>query len=225
MHASDSGYERYTNDWLGNDSEMLPFQPQAFRMLSSWRPVEDACAALICHGALSRFPQLKVAVIENGSSWVAPLLKSMADLYKIEDPLSYKDKLTQPKFVVNAAGDQFFLPDSSQFYYDQLKGEKLLRYVANGDHSLKETDAMQSITAFYHLILTGKPLPKYSWTFEQDGSIKVKYQTPPSKVVMWQATNAKARDFRVDMIGRTYTSTELKQGVAATYDWYQKSLL
>ena len=34
MHSSDSGYERYTNDWLGSKSEMLPFQPQAFRMLS-----------------------------------------------------------------------------------------------------------------------------------------------------------------------------------------------
>ena len=56
MHSSDSGYERYTNDWMGNDSEMLPFQPQAFRMLAQWRPVEDAVAAMVCHGALSRFP-------------------------------------------------------------------------------------------------------------------------------------------------------------------------
>ncbi len=54
MHSSDSGYERYTNDWMGSDSEMLPFQPQAFRMLSQWRPIEDAVGALICHGALSR---------------------------------------------------------------------------------------------------------------------------------------------------------------------------
>jgi predicted TIM-barrel fold metal-dependent hydrolase len=82
MHSSDSGYERHTNEWMGNDSEMLPFQPQAFRMLSQWRPVEDAVSALICHGALSRFPQLKVAVIENGSSWVAPLLGVLADTYK-----------------------------------------------------------------------------------------------------------------------------------------------
>ena len=90
---SDSGYERYTNDWMGSDSEMLPFQPQAFRMLSQWRPIEDAVGALICHGALSRFPQLKVAVIENGSSWVEPLLKNFKDLYKkmpqdfLEDPV------------------------------------------------------------------------------------------------------------------------------------------
>ena len=82
MHSSDSGYERYANDWEGNDSEMLPFQPQAFRMLSGWRPVEDAASALICHGALSRFPALKVAIVENGSSWVAPLIGRLADIYK-----------------------------------------------------------------------------------------------------------------------------------------------
>jgi predicted TIM-barrel fold metal-dependent hydrolase len=94
MHSSDSGYERYANDWMGESSEMLPFQPQAFRMLSAWRPVEDAVASFACHGALSRFPQLKVAVIENGSSWVEPLLKSLASTYKkmpqefLEDPVA-----------------------------------------------------------------------------------------------------------------------------------------
>jgi predicted TIM-barrel fold metal-dependent hydrolase len=82
MHSSDSGYDRHQNEWMGNDSEMLPFQPQAFRMLSQWRPVEDAVSALICHGALSRFPELKVAVIENGSSWVEPLIRVLADTYK-----------------------------------------------------------------------------------------------------------------------------------------------
>ena len=93
MHSSDSGYDRYTNDWMGSDSEMLPFQPQAFRMLSQWRAIEDSVAALICHGALSRHPGLKVAVIENGSSWVAPLLANLADTYKkmpqdfMEDPV------------------------------------------------------------------------------------------------------------------------------------------
>jgi predicted TIM-barrel fold metal-dependent hydrolase len=73
---------------------MLPFQPQAFRMLHQWRPVEDAVGAMICHGALSRFPTLKMAVIENGSSWVAPLLGALADTYKkmpqdfLEDPVA-----------------------------------------------------------------------------------------------------------------------------------------
>lgn len=82
MHSSDSGYERYTNDWMGSQTEFLPFQPQAYRLLSQWRPVEDAVASFIVHGALSRFPKLKVAVIENGSSWVEPLMKNLADVYK-----------------------------------------------------------------------------------------------------------------------------------------------
>ncbi len=82
MHSSDSGYERYANEWIGNNSEMLPFQPEAFRMLSAWRPVEDAVSSLICHGALSRFPELKVGVIENGSSWVEPLMQRLKDTYK-----------------------------------------------------------------------------------------------------------------------------------------------
>jgi len=82
LHSSDSGYERFTNEWIGSTSEMLPFQPNAFRMLSAWRPIEDAVASLICHGALTRFPTLKIAVVENGASWVEPLQRSMKDLYK-----------------------------------------------------------------------------------------------------------------------------------------------
>ncbi len=112
MHSSDSGYDRYGNEWTGGNSEMLPFQPQAFRMLAAWRPVEDAVSALICHGALSRFPELKVAVIENGSSWVAPLLKNLADVYKkmpqdfLEDPVSvFKRNISISPFWEEPLGD------------------------------------------------------------------------------------------------------------------------
>lgn len=82
MHSSDSGYARYTSDWEGHSSEMLPFKPNPFRMVHEWRPVTDAVASWVCHGALFRFPDLKVAVIENGSAWVAPLLDNLADIYK-----------------------------------------------------------------------------------------------------------------------------------------------
>jgi predicted TIM-barrel fold metal-dependent hydrolase len=82
MHSSDSGYDRYTNEWRGSDQEMLPFVPDAFRMLMSWRPVEDAVASFVCDGAFTRFPDLKVAVVENGSSWVKPLLENLSDVYK-----------------------------------------------------------------------------------------------------------------------------------------------
>ncbi len=82
LHSSDSGYDEISNWWEGSDQEMLPFQPAAFRMLSSWRPIEDAVASLIAHGALTRHPKLKIAVVENGASWVEPLQKSLKDVYK-----------------------------------------------------------------------------------------------------------------------------------------------
>ncbi len=132
-------------------------------------------------------------------------------LYAIEDPYSYRDRLTMPKYVVNASGDQYFPPDSSQFYFDDLQGEKYLRYVPNADHSLRESDAQESIIAFYQTVLSGKPRPKYSWNFEADGSIKVKTADTPKAATLWQATNPKARDFRVKTIGKAYQSQPLKE--------------
>jgi predicted TIM-barrel fold metal-dependent hydrolase len=82
MHSSDSGYARYTGEWDGGDKEMLPFQTNAFGMLNEWRPVQDAVASWVIHGALYRIPQLKVAVIEAGSKWMFPLLDGLTDVYK-----------------------------------------------------------------------------------------------------------------------------------------------
>jgi predicted TIM-barrel fold metal-dependent hydrolase len=84
MHSSDSGYARY-EEWEGGNREMLPFSDKptdSFRMVGEWRPVTDAVASWVCHGALFRFPELKVAVIENGSAWLVPLLDQLADVYK-----------------------------------------------------------------------------------------------------------------------------------------------
>lgn len=82
MHSSDSGYARYQSDWTG-PAEMLPFKEDSFRMMSSLkRPIEDSMSALVCHGLLTRFPNLKIAAIENGGSWVPHFLENLADVYK-----------------------------------------------------------------------------------------------------------------------------------------------
>jgi PhoPQ-activated pathogenicity-related protein len=127
-----------------------------------------------------------------------------AELLQIVDPYSYRDRLTMPKFIVNSSGDQYFPPDSSKFYFDDLKGTKCLRYVPNTNHSLSGSDAAESILAFYQAILNGKPLPRFSWKMQADGSIRVQTETAPSEVNVWQATNPKARDFRLLSIGPAY---------------------
>jgi PhoPQ-activated pathogenicity-related protein len=60
-------------------------------------------------------------------------------LRNIVDPLNYNDLLTMPKYIVSSAGDQFFVPDSSEFFYHKLKGENRMRYVPNSDHGLGGT--------------------------------------------------------------------------------------
>jgi PhoPQ-activated pathogenicity-related protein len=132
-----------------------------------------------------------------------------AEILKLIDPYSYRDRLTMPKFVVNSAGDQYFPPDSSKFYFDDLKGVKYLRYVPNTNHSLSGSDALESILAFEQAILKGAALPKFSWKVQTDGSIRVQTEDKPLEVNLWQATNPKARDFRLLSIGPAYKKTVL----------------
>lgn len=131
-------------------------------------------------------------------------------LMKIEEPYEYRDRLTMPKMVLNSAGDQFFLPDSSQFYWKDLKGEKYLRYVPNSDHSLKNTDAFTSMLSFYDAILRKKTLPEYTWELPSAGKVRVVSKTRPSKVKLWQATNPEARDFRLETLGPKYVGKDLE---------------
>jgi PhoPQ-activated pathogenicity-related protein len=132
------------------------------------------------------------------------------ELYGFVDPLSYVRRLTMPKYIVNSSGDQFFLPDSSQFYFDKLLGEKHLRYVPNTDHGLGESDAMQTIVAFYQMVLHGQPRPEISWTCQDDGTIRVKTASKPREVNLWQAANPDARDFRLETIGGAFRSSPLE---------------
>ncbi|MCI0493032.1 MAG: PhoPQ-activated pathogenicity-related family protein [Planctomycetes bacterium] len=135
----------------------------------------------------------------------------MKEIYHIADPYYYRDRLTMPKYIINGSGDQFFCPDSSQFYFDDLKGEKHLRYVPNTDHGVDSNlDAITSLVAFYQMIVAGKPRPQMTWTFEEDGSIHIKTDVQPIRATLWQANNPNARDFRLATIGKAYQPTELK---------------
>lgn len=138
-------------------------------------------------------------------------------LMKIEEPYEYRDRLTLPKFMINATGDQFFLPDSAQFYWSGLKGEKHIRYVPNTDHSLSKSDASESLEAFYDAVLNGRPRPNVAWKFEKDGAIQVKTDAKPDSVKLWQATNPEARDFRLEKIGPAWKESPLAESAKGTF--------
>jgi predicted TIM-barrel fold metal-dependent hydrolase len=49
------------------------------------RPVADTLAALLLHNLFGRFPGLTVLSIENGSSWVLPLLRQLDELARMDN--------------------------------------------------------------------------------------------------------------------------------------------
>lgn len=140
-----------------------------------------------------------------------------ARLMRVVEPFEYRDRLTMPKLLLNACGDQFFLPDSSQFYFDRLPGVKYLRYVPNADHSLKNSDAWDTLIAWHHAQINHTPLPRFSWKHEGTDAIRVRVTDQPAEVRLWQANNASARDFRLDMIGPAWKSTVLPPDGSGVY--------
>jgi predicted TIM-barrel fold metal-dependent hydrolase len=80
FHASDTGYVRYSNEWDGMSVETQAFAqvaPFAAALRNTHRDIQDAVTSMICHGALWRYPKVRIALIENGAGWVPGLLENL----------------------------------------------------------------------------------------------------------------------------------------------------
>ncbi len=82
MHASDSGYQKYADEWTGGHGEMRPFEQNAFAAVSQGhRPIMDTIISAVCHGMLARFPGVRLGSIENGSKWVMRVAEDLSGGY------------------------------------------------------------------------------------------------------------------------------------------------
>lgn len=132
------------------------------------------------------------------------------DLMQIVDPYAYRDRLNMPKYMIAATGDEFFVP-AAQNYVPGLPGEKYMAYFPNTGHgfSEEETNLLQNLFVFYQAALENTELPEYSWARQDDGSLVVECETQPSEVILWQAVNPTARDFRDYVVGDPWESSPL----------------
>jgi predicted TIM-barrel fold metal-dependent hydrolase len=78
FHLGDSGYNAFTAMW-GGDPRFEAFGKMNIlgRILVSDRAIHDTIASLVVDGVFTRHPALRVASIENGSDWVALLVKRL----------------------------------------------------------------------------------------------------------------------------------------------------
>ena len=95
LHAGLSGVSHYGKFWKagggGDSGGFSAFKHQSFPMVAfADRGISDTFAALICHGVLERFPNLRLASIENGAMWVPDLLRNLRDAYG-KMPFAFQD--------------------------------------------------------------------------------------------------------------------------------------
>jgi PKD repeat protein len=147
------------------------------------------------------------------------------------DPYEYRDRVIIPKLLLNASGDEFFLPDSAQFYINDLEGETNISYIPNVGHSLganafdisDTNSALFILTSWILGILQDVERPSINWAFPDDNTIVVSLDDPSGEtpeVLLWSINNPNFRDFRkayTDSISRVWTSQELTAQPNGTY--------
>lgn len=130
-------------------------------------------------------------------------------MVQVSDPFSYRDILTMPKYIITAGNDQFFLPDDSHYFFDQMKGPTFMRIHPNVGHNLmpRATFVLSELVAFILSVEKNWQFPEMSWTRtenETHGEITmtVREQTP-RKVTAYRAATTNTydrRDFRANYI-------------------------
>ncbi len=79
LHIGVSGYMQSFGPLWGEDPDVAEHEMTPFQWVTCFgtRPIMDMVAALILHGLFGRFGNLRVLSIENGSNWIAGLLRAM----------------------------------------------------------------------------------------------------------------------------------------------------
>jgi PhoPQ-activated pathogenicity-related protein len=134
-----------------------------------------------------------------------PDTENARKLWNMVDPYFYRERVTQPKFLILGNNDPYWTVDALNLYWDGLKGDKFVTYVPNAGHDLSQDGkkgnhgrALSSLEAFSRMVIEGKPLPRITWkNNESSGThrITAKADPLPSAARMWRA-EAPGRDFR-----------------------------
>ena len=82
MHAADSGYssQGYAKDGFAATFEGA--ERPSIKMLTMERAIYDFLASLVFDDLFSRFPNLRIASVENGSEFLPDLLKKLDSVHR-----------------------------------------------------------------------------------------------------------------------------------------------
>ena len=75
VHGGDGGYAGHVAAWEPNEGYQSFSATPLQRVLLANRPVTETFAAVLCHRLFDRHPNVRMASIENGASWVSFLMR------------------------------------------------------------------------------------------------------------------------------------------------------
>lgn len=132
-------------------------------------------------------------------------------LLSMVDPFAYLTRLNIPKYGLNGTSDDFFVPDSAQFYYAHAAetGSMHLRYFPNGNHDLlaSREATVRGILPFYNAVVHDEALPQIAWNNSEapgHATLDVVLDTVPLSARLWAGTldgGSGTRDFRSGTVG------------------------
>lgn len=124
-------------------------------------------------------------------------------LLSIVDPISYADRLTMPQLLLQAGGDEFFLPDASRRFIDALPpGTATQRIVPNESHGFERDfqGAVGDVISWIQSTVAGVAVPRITDS-AANGILTVRSDQTPAVAIAWVATNPNGRDFRRQTVG------------------------
>ncbi len=78
-HAGVDGYDALVQMWEPGAGESSLFRSPLRGIITKGRAVSDFYGAALCHKIFERFPNLRLASVENGASWIPDLLHRLDD--------------------------------------------------------------------------------------------------------------------------------------------------
>jgi len=94
----------------------------------------------------------------------------MVMLQEQDDPFFYRDRLTLPKLVVNAALDEFQQPDDTRYWWDEMPGPKRFIMTPNAEHS-EATGILEIVPAigtWLEYLLQKETVPEFFWEINDE---------------------------------------------------------
>eukprot|EP00742_Colponemidia_sp_Colp-10_P016726 GILJ01019200.1.p1 GENE.GILJ01019200.1~~GILJ01019200.1.p1 ORF type:complete len:325 (+),score=52.99 GILJ01019200.1:265-1239(+) len=129
---------------------------------------------------------------------------NLNEMFNFMDPYFYLYRLTMPKLIVNAGGDEFQMPDDHRYWAAATVGETHFLLVKNAEHSMITGifELIPSLTAFVASVQAKGVRPTVQWSIDNaTGAISVITSEPPSSIDVTYCDSALGpstgrRDFR-----------------------------